>query len=138
MLSLIACEALEPLMPATTEGLVTTFQGHTDKITCVAFLPDGTTLASSSLDTTVRLWDIATGEELITLYGHPNKVYATAFSANGTLVASVDGDSWAPAPPLRFGERGTPHTRIAENETPMLFMVILWNVATGTEQMRWK
>lgn len=139
LLSLIACDALEPLMPATTEGLVTTFEGHTDTVSCVVFSPDSTTLASTSLDTTVRLWNIATGEELATLHGHSSKVYAAAFSPDGTLIASVGGDSWSPAPPLRFGEHETPHPYTPEIEMPTLFFsVILWDIATGTEQKRWE
>jgi len=137
LLSLLACETMEPLMSATTEGLLATLQGHTDTVTCVAFSPDGITLASSSLDTTVRLWDAAMDKRLITLYGHSNAAYAVAFSPDGTLMASVDGDHYAPAAPLRFGEYGTPY--IPENEaTPTPFMVILWDVATGAELMRWE
>jgi WD40 repeat protein len=125
-------------MPVTAEGLVAAFEGHTDTITCVVFSPDGTTLASTSLDTTVRLWDTATDDELLTLHGHSTKVYATAFSPDGTFIASAGGDSWAPAPPLRFGDYKTPSPYTPESETPTPFSVILWDIATGTEQRRWE
>src|SRR3989304_1604784 len=88
---LAACKTLEPLMPATTKGLVRTLQGHTRAITCVVFSPDGVTLASSSLDTTVRLWKVATGEALATLQDHPDQVNTVAFSPDGTLLASGNG-----------------------------------------------
>lgn len=143
LLSLIpaACRTLEPLTSATTEGLVTTLRGHKETITCVTFSPDGTTLASSSSDTTVQLWDVATGKELVTLHGHPTTVYAVAFSPDGALLASGSGWFWAPSPPLRFGEHETLRTATPRSETPMPLtsnMVILWDVVTGTEQRRWE
>ncbi|KAG2498300.1 hypothetical protein HYH03_003561 [Edaphochlamys debaryana] len=37
-------------------------QGHSADVTCVAFSPDRSTLASASTDGSLRLWDAATGE----------------------------------------------------------------------------
>jgi WD40 repeat protein len=45
----------------------------------VAFSPDGKTLASRSNDETVKLSDIASGQELRTLDGHSNWVMTVAF-----------------------------------------------------------
>ncbi len=36
----------------------------------VAFSPDGKRLASASQDGTVKVWDAATGQEILTLKGH--------------------------------------------------------------------
>ena len=48
-----------------------TLAGHTERVMSVAFTSDGKTLASGSYDGTVRLWDVATGQERATLKGHP-------------------------------------------------------------------
>jgi WD40 repeat protein len=135
-----ASEALESLMPSTTKGLVRTLRGHTEAITCVAFSSDGTTLASGSGDTTVRLWNTATGKELGTPYEHPTTVNAVAFSPDDTLLASANGWYWVASPPLRFGEQGPQQTPTPRNETPEPTpnKVILWNLAAGAEQAHWE
>jgi WD40 repeat protein len=44
--------------------------GHTDRVYGVAALPDGQHAISGSLDHTLRLWDLATGETLRAFTGH--------------------------------------------------------------------
>src|SRR5947207_5989506 len=65
-----------------------TLQGHTSSVASVAFSPDGKTLASGSLDTTIKLWDMTTGKERATLKGHTEKVMKVAFSPDGKTLAS--------------------------------------------------
>jgi WD40 repeat protein len=56
----------------------------------VGLAPDGKTLASASEDKTIKLWQVATGEELLILKGHEKRVNAVAFSADGRTLASGD------------------------------------------------
>jgi WD40 repeat protein len=42
-------------------------KGHTDEVLGVAFSPDGNILASGSKDGTVRIWDLASKQELVRL-----------------------------------------------------------------------
>jgi hypothetical protein len=37
---------------------VATFKGHTDAVTCIAFSPDGTMIASGSIDKTAIVWNV--------------------------------------------------------------------------------
>jgi WD40 repeat protein len=63
-----------------------TLQGHTGKVTCVAFKGNDV-LASGSVDKTVKLWDAVTGREKSSLK-HAHEVYSIAFSGDGRLLVS--------------------------------------------------
>ena len=70
---------------------ITTFP-HGAAVLSVSFSPDGTSLASGSWDGTVRLWDMATRENVATLDAHTGEVSAVSFSPDGTLLASGSHD----------------------------------------------
>jgi WD40 repeat protein len=84
-------------------------------VNSVAFSPDGTLLATTSGDQTVRLWDTATGQPHgQPLTGHTGPVYSVAFSPDGTLLATTGDDRtvrrWDTATGRRRGRLLTGHT----------------------------
>jgi hypothetical protein len=68
-------------------------EGHSNWVNDVAFSPDDKTIASASADTTVKLWNAATGKEITALKGHSNSVNDVAFSPDGKTIASASADT---------------------------------------------
>ena len=78
------------LYDAETGQEIDLLTGHTDFVSCIAFSPDGQTLASGSRDNTIRLWDTNTGQHKKTLTGHTSEVLSVSFSPDGQTLASGD------------------------------------------------
>ena len=71
-------------------------QGHTNQVGAVAISPDGKTIASSSVDETIKLWDINTGDCLTTLraerpYEGMNIIGITGLTDNQKEILKVLG-----------------------------------------------
>ncbi|KIM86959.1 hypothetical protein PILCRDRAFT_293290 [Piloderma croceum F 1598] len=65
------------------------FKGHTDWVTSVRFSPDGRWIASGSVDRTIRIWDIDTGNVVAGPFAeHTDAVTSVAFSPDGKHIAS--------------------------------------------------
>jgi len=83
---------LEPAWPLPDQpdpAQPPTQAGHAGAVTSCAFSPDGTLLATTSTDQTVRLWQVADGTERTVLTGHAGDwVTGCAFSPDGALLAT--------------------------------------------------
>jgi WD40 repeat protein/tRNA A-37 threonylcarbamoyl transferase component Bud32 len=69
---------------------IRTLLGHAGGVSDVAFSPDGGRLASIHSGGTVKVWDTATGQELLTFRGGGSHL---AFSPDGRLLASGSGET---------------------------------------------
>jgi WD40 repeat protein len=88
---------------AVTGTLLRTLQGHRAGVQAVSFSPFGETIASASLDSTIKLWN-RQGVLLATLRGHSKPVYGLSFSRNGRTLVSASADEtmriWATKTPF--------------------------------------
>jgi RNA polymerase sigma factor (sigma-70 family) len=88
---------------------------------CMAFSPNGKLLATATNDraAVIRLWDLATGQELRQLRGHKASVFRLAFSPDGRTLAS--------------GGMGVLLGLKAGNEEFEVNTMRLWDVASGKQ-----
>src|SRR5205807_1229357 len=92
------------LWDPSTGQCLKTLQEHTHPVRSVAFSPDGTILATGSVDQTVRLWDPSTGLCLKMLQGHTHWVLSVAFNPDGSTLASGSGDGTIKLWDVKTGE----------------------------------
>ena len=76
----------------STDPCIKTFRGHSDEINSIDISPDGKRIASVSDDETVKIWDTATGSEVMILRGHNEKIRCVAFSPEGKRLVSGSQD----------------------------------------------
>eukprot|EP00899_Mesostigma_viride_P017373 jgi/Mesvir1/25637/Mv01855-RA.1 len=77
-------------VPGQSQAMV--LKGHTDYIRCGAFSPaSSTTWLTGSYDHTCRLWDLRTGQAIMSL-AHAKPVDALEFLPSGSMVATSAGN----------------------------------------------
>jgi WD40 repeat protein len=68
------------------------FVGHRGPVRSVAFSSDGKRVLSGSSDSTIRLWDVGTAQEMRRFDGHQGSVRSVAFLPGDRYAASGSGD----------------------------------------------
>ena len=69
-----------------------TLTGHNHWVNAVAIDAKGKIAVSASYDKTLKVWDLARGQELHGFTGHNFWVSAVAISADGKIAVSASGD----------------------------------------------
>ena len=98
-------EKVVRIFDAETGDVLATSEGHVDRVHSTAFSPDGTRVATASLDGTARIFDAATGRTLLIIQAHREGVAYAAFSPDGTRLVTTSWDKsarvWNVAPDVR-------------------------------------
>jgi WD40 repeat protein len=68
--------------------VVHSFSGHNGPVLGVTFSPDGRLLATASADSTVRTWNLATGQAQAVYRGHEGRAASVSFHPDGHTLAS--------------------------------------------------
>jgi WD40 repeat protein len=120
---------------------------HGDKIYSVRFSPDGQTLASGSVDNTIKLWDLKAKRLNWTLTGHSENVYSISFSPDNKILATGSGDNTIKLWNVKTGKEIYTKMRMGHNDKVLSVSfspdgktlasgskdktIKLWNVKTG-------
>ncbi len=81
-----------PLQHQGSRACIRTLSGHSHVIRACAVTADGKHVVSASDDKTLKVWDLATGHELLTFSGHSESVIACAVTPDGTRMISASWD----------------------------------------------
>ena len=74
-------------------GEMRTFTGHQREVTGLAFSADGKWAGSASLDQTVRVWNVETGQQLVRSQGNTGNPEQVGFSGDGRRVWTCGGNT---------------------------------------------
>lgn len=76
----------------TTVRIFQEDSNHKQGVTSVAFTPDEKNVVTSSLDQTIRLWQISTGKNTKTFRGLKDRIWSVAVAPNGRYIAGACND----------------------------------------------
>ena len=141
---------LGPALTPTTTALEQVLTGHTGWVAAVAVTADGTRAVSGGRDGTVRVWDLATGQQQAELTGDhgPAMAMAVAVTADGTRAVSGGYDGTVRVWDLATGQQ---QAELTGHHGPAMAVAVtadgtravsggydgtvrVWDLATGQQQ----
>lgn len=93
---------IQPTIPSqplnVNASLVNTIRGHSGRISTITFSPDKKSIASGSVDKTIKLWQVSMAWEIRTFGGwfsgnHSKEITCLAFSPDGKYLVSGSRDA---------------------------------------------
>ncbi len=135
------------LRDPSTGKVVAKLEGHTGCILSLAFTPDGKTLASSSYDDTIRIWNVAKRETIRQIHTPVDRI---AFSPDGKKLATAGTNNGK----VRFFDPGSGELLLEISGVPTFFLkslsfspdgkrlavaggssaIQIWDTTTGDEE----
>jgi WD40 repeat protein len=112
--------SLNPGLTQASNPVRLRLSGHRDEVQAISVASDGRRVLSGSDDSTLRLWDIRTGELLTVLRGHEGSVYSAVLLP----ATAVSGDSTGQLI-LWETEAGTPLARVQANDGAVIDLTVL-------------
>ena len=79
----------KPAMADSWSACLQTLEDHRGPLYSVAWSHNATRLASASWDSTVKIWDPATGQCVLTIEGHSSSVRSVAWSPDAARLAAA-------------------------------------------------
>jgi eukaryotic-like serine/threonine-protein kinase len=107
-------------------------QGLSGPYYAVAWSPDGRMIAAGGQDRILRVWDAATGKQLLERGGHNRSISAVAFSRDGKRLVSASGGI------TQQGVYPNGPIKLVQDKPEDVADVKVWDVATGQELRSWR
>ncbi|KAF5384996.1 hypothetical protein D9615_001189 [Tricholomella constricta] len=128
---------LDSIPGLVASDAVVVLEGHKHSVSTIGWCPDQTIgphplIATSSFDSTARLWDSVTGECLKVFADHKRPVYTLSFSPDGQWLATGSGDGWLHV--YSVAEKEKRWSWFAGSERPGVFEID-WQMAEGINRI---
>ncbi len=86
----VALHAINPDQPSTSSTMITTLQGHTTPVTCLALTGDGVHLLAGAQDGSARMYQLAS-RQVVRMFEGPVRGPLTGVLVTDKLAAMVPG-----------------------------------------------